>query len=48
MLLSVRFSEVVQNEEFLNLTSAHVCQLICSDQLTVTSEEQVGIVTVTT
>lgn len=35
------FSEVVQNEEFLNLTAAQVCQLICSDQLTVTSEEQV-------
>ncbi|XP_043473536.1 ring canal kelch homolog [Leptopilina heterotoma] len=35
------FSEVVEGEEFLTLTSLQVGKLICSDRLTVNSEEKV-------
>ena len=35
------FSEVVQADEFLSLPSQQVEELICSDQLTVPSEEKV-------
>ncbi|XP_064600633.1 kelch-like protein 2 [Liolophura sinensis] len=35
------FSEVVHYDEFLSLPALHVCKLISSDRLTVTSEEQV-------
>ncbi len=35
------FSEVVQHDEFINLSPMQVCHLISSDRLTVSSEEQV-------
>lgn len=36
------YSEVVQHDEFLNLSPMQVCKLISSDRLTVSSEETVG------
>lgn len=36
------YSEVVHYDEFLSLPALHVCKLISSDRLTVTSEEQVN------
>ena len=36
-------SEVVQHEEFHNLSAPQVCKLISSDRLTVSSEEQVSV-----
>lgn len=37
------FSEVVQSDEFLALPNIQVEELICSDQLTVPSEEKVQL-----
>lgn len=36
------FSEVVECEEFLTLSAQQVSKLICSDRLTVPSEEKVS------
>ena len=35
------FSEIVHGEEFLNLPAMQICELVSSDQLTVSSEEKV-------
>ncbi|KAL5018240.1 hypothetical protein ScPMuIL_003962 [Solemya velum] len=35
------FIEIVQFDEFVSLSAEHICKLISSDRLTVTSEEQV-------
>ena len=42
LLSEQHFSDVVRGEEFYNLSCSQVCELINSDQLSVSSEEMVN------